>query len=70
MAERSIGETTSGSFYILFLTGKDELFNTVHICVFMPIPSKKVKFWVRLPRDSQSPLAYLKVTEASHGLSF
>lgn len=49
------GEITLGSSYILILTGKDELFNTLHVHLFMPVPSKKVKFWVRLPRDSQSP---------------
>lgn len=62
-------EITSGLFYILILTGKDELFNTLHFHVFMPIPSKKLKFWVHLLRDRWSHLAYLKGTEASHGLS-
>lgn len=62
------GEITSGSPNILILT--EELFNMLQIHVFMPIASKKVKFWVHLPWERWSPLAYLKVTEASHGLSF
>lgn len=63
-------EITSGSSHILIPTGKDEFFNVLHVCVFMPIPSKKVKIYVCLPRDRQCPLAYLQVPEASHGLPF
>lgn len=45
------GEITSGSSYIILT---EELFNMLQIHAFMPIASKKVKFWVHLPREMES----------------